>query len=85
MVRVSFKCKNSNHVILLTALYDILTAETYMHNSMAMIDLTSWLLDEIGTRLSEIDRFNMGKEEHRLSGRALEVARLFTRDEPPKE
>ena len=80
MITISFVCKESNHVLLLTALYDILTVEE-LDGSIAAIDFGAWLIDEIGARLYEIDQFDVGDEEHRLSGAALEVAKIYSPDE----
>ena len=74
MITVSFNCENNNHVLLLTALYDILT-EKDMDSSIAALDYVDWLLDEIGSRLSEIDSYDGGD---RLSGFAKMVAQIYS-------
>jgi hypothetical protein len=76
MITVSFKCKDHGHALLLQTLYDLLTVED-IESSISAIDYTGWLLDEIGARLEEIDEFDTGIEEHRLSGLALEVCELY--------
>lgn len=81
MITVSFNCENHNDVLLLTTLYDILTVED-VDDSIAMIDFSSWLIDEVGSRLNEVDQFDIGNEEHGLKGLALEVAKLYALDRP---
>lgn len=73
---ISFSCENTNHILLLATLFDILTVAN-VDDSIAMIENTGWLVDEIGARLLEVDQFDIGDEQHRLKGNSLEVAKIY--------
>ncbi|MGC1379319.1 MAG: hypothetical protein WA821_24015 [Anaerolineales bacterium] len=78
MITVSFDCENHNHAILLATLYDIITNQA-IDDSILMIENTSWLVDEIGDRLNEVDQYDLdGDQKHRLEGRVVEVAKLYS-------
>lgn len=74
MITVSFNCENHNHVLLLTTLYDILTVKD-LEESIAAINHVSWLIDEIGGRVNEVEQYDLG-----ISSKAVEVAKIYLRD-----
>lgn len=76
MITISFQCKSSDDVLLLTTLYDVLNVED-VDNSITLQENIGWLVDTIAARLKEVDRFDIGSDKHRLKGFVLEVMKVY--------
>lgn len=82
-ITISFQCENHNHVLLLTALYDLLTVES-VEDSIAAQDYTDWLLDEIVHHLEEVDEFDGGGRLEQFARQVLEIHRARLARVPPE-
>ena len=72
MIDITFHCENHNDVLLLAATFDIITG-VEVDDSIAMTENIGWLIEEIISRLEEVDQWDVNEGEHALTGNALEI------------